>query len=650
MSTHTRKLSVIMFTDIVGYTELMGDDEEKGFSILQKNHSLQKPIIKHYNGQWLKDIGDGVLACFDTATDAVLCGKKIQDNCIKEPDLKLRIGIHLGEVLFKNNDVFGDGVNIASRIQEKAPPGGVYISESVFRNIQNKKGISAGFVKEERLKNVKFPVRIYEINLKKKDWQPMVVQKKSIAVLPFVNMSADPEQEYFCDGISEEIINTIVQFPEIKVSARTSSFSFKGKNDDLRIIGQKLGVSNVLEGSVRKSGNQVRITVQLLEAETGFHLWSKKYDRKLDDVFAIQDEIALEIADHLMATLSDKEEVPMTRRQTNDLEAYQLYFKGRSLYYQRGPTLKEGIECFRQALEIDPDYALAYSGLADSYVMLCLWGFISPEECWAQVIPASKKASQLDPDLSETCHTRAIIALFHDRDYQLAEEEFKKAIKLNPTNTQPRTWYGLFYQLYIRNNVKQGLEHCELITKYDPLSGYAHNCYALALIYADKFDEAEEETAIVSKLEPDSLFTHSVAGQLSMLKGNMEAAIKEYNICCKLSNNAPQFLSFLIYLYLKTGQPEQALKTFNQIEDIIKNNYIQPSYAAIGAAFLDKRDYAMNLIKVATEHFDPNFPTSIGVAKHIQTLTKLPGFKKVLQNAGIPIMKQYLIKNITTHD
>lgn len=205
---------------------------------------------------------------------------------------------------------------------------------------------------------------------------------KSIAVLPFVNMSNDPEQEYFSDGISEEIINTLVQIPSLKVAGRTSAFSFKNKNEDLRSIGEKLNVNTILEGSVRKSGNRIRITAQLIKASTGFHWWSQKFDRELNDVFIIQDEIAKAILDKLQVTLEGKPAEPKERLHTPNVEAYQLYLKGMSYFYKRGLHMFNGLQCFEDALKIDSDYALALAGLADSYTMLCLHSYISPEEAW----------------------------------------------------------------------------------------------------------------------------------------------------------------------------------------------------------------------------------------------------------------------------
>jgi TolB-like protein len=262
---------------------------------------------------------------------------KIQDNCNAANDFQLRIGIHLGEVVFENEDVFGDGVNIASRIQASAKPGSIYVSESVHNNVSNKKDIQTKFIREETLKNVKDPVRIYEIILSitvEDDPSTSNVPskkslEKSIAVLPFVNMSNDPEQEYFSDGMAEEILNSLSHVKDLKVAGRTSSFQFKGKNVDMRVVGEKLNVSTVLEGSVRKQGNRLRITAQLINVDDGYHLWSEKYDREMNDIFAIQDEIALAITEQLKITLLEKEKALIHKNPTENHEAYDHYLKGR---------------------------------------------------------------------------------------------------------------------------------------------------------------------------------------------------------------------------------------------------------------------------------------------------------------------------------
>ena len=291
-----RRHIAVMFTDIVGYTALMGSDEDKAFDMLKRNHTIHAMLIKKHNGKLVKEIGDGTLASFPLASEAVRCAMEIQKEC-KEQDIPLKIGIHEGEMVFAGSDILGDSVNIASRLQEDAQKGCINISGSVYRDIKNKAGINTKFIEEKSFKNVDEPVKIYKViseDYEKEDKTETTKTKdsqSSIAVLPFVNMSNDPDQEYFCDGMTEEIINALSHVGSIKVIARTSAFMFKGKHKDIREIGKKLDVETLLEGSVRKAGNRLRITTQLVKVSDGSHIWSDAYNRELEDIFDLQDQI-----------------------------------------------------------------------------------------------------------------------------------------------------------------------------------------------------------------------------------------------------------------------------------------------------------------------------------------------------------------------
>lgn len=435
-----RQLAAIMFTDIVGYTALMGSDEQKAFELLSKNRSLQRQVIEEFQGKFIKELGDGILASFNTVSDAVNTALKIHEKAEAAKDFQLRIGIHLGEVIFENNDVFGDGVNIASRIQASAKPGSIYVSEAVYNNVSNKKMFSTRFVKQERLKNVKDPVKIYEVLSEKNRPTNGVAPTKpvnSIAVLPFVNMSNDPEQEYFCDGISEEIINALAQLNNLRVIARTSAFSFKSKNVDVREIGKTLDVTTLLEGSVRKSGKRLRITTQLVNVEDGLHLWSNRYDRELEDIFSIQEDIAERVATSLQGVLTSEEKEAIRRPETV-VEAYEHYLKGRQLFHQL--ALKESIKYFERALELDPEYALAHAGLADAHTWLYEWEGAKESDLEAAK-ENSQKALTLAPNLSES-HSSHGFVLSMNKRYDEAENEFKEAIRLNSNSFDAYYYYA----------------------------------------------------------------------------------------------------------------------------------------------------------------------------------------------------------------
>ncbi len=620
MPESSRHLAAIMFTDIVGYTALMDQDEEAAFEMLERNRDIHNQMIRRHQGKLLKEMGDGILASFKTVTDAIYCAGYIQQACEEEKHLDLRIGIHQGEIVNQGEDVFGSGVNIASRIQSIAPVGGIWVSDSVQRNIQNRKGIEVEFVKEESLKHVKQPVRIYSVKVVCKELEqdrreiekpkphPERRSQNSIAVLPFVNMSSDQEQEFFCEGISEEIINTIVQLPDLKVAGRTSCFSFKGKNEDLRVIGDKLGVSNILEGSVRKFGKRVRVTAQLIEASTGFHLWSNKYDRDLVDVFQIQDEIATEIANQLQATLLGRKVVPKVREQTQDVEAYQLYCKGRSLYYRRGMALYEALRCFELALSIDPNYALASSGLADTYVMLSFHGYLSPSECWKRAVPASEKALKYGPDLSETHSTLALIALLHDRNPVKAETEFKLALSMNPLNVQARVWYGLFLLTYTLERFDEAIEQAKITIENDPLSSYAYSCYGLILAPAGKIAESIEIAKHAVELEPYAMLPRYTLGYCYLSAGEYQKALEECQVALNASNRHAWNLNLMMAIYMELDLKGEAMKVYRELEAMYKDHNAPPSNLAIAAAAIGKDDYALELSQIALDTYDPYLP------------------------------------------
>ncbi|MGB5172134.1 MAG: adenylate/guanylate cyclase domain-containing protein [Eudoraea sp.] len=457
--SQSRQLAVIMFTDIAGYTALMGKDEEKAFRILEKNREIHKPIIEQFNGQWIKELGDGVMASFQTVSDAVHAAIGIQNESREVPDLQITIGIHLGEVVFENEDVFGDGVNIASRIQGLSPPGSIYISEAVHNNIYNKQGIESRFVREEKLKNVASSMRIYEV-VTTKDLSSLHIDAeariqrttgKSIAVLPFVNMSNDPDQDYFCDGISEEIIDTLAQLNNLRVIARTSMFSFKGKNLDVREIGKKLDVTTLLEGSVRKSGKRLRIATKLLSVADGSHLWTNRYDRELEDIFAIQEDIATKVATELKGFLtSDEKEV--IRPQKTSIEAYEYYLKGLELLHQL--DVWESKAMFERAIKIDPDYAPAHAGLSEVICQICEWHGGSAKDL-AVAESHSKKALALSPNMAES-HASYGYVLSLRKKYAEAEKEFIKAIKVNPNAFKAYYRFGRYY--FAMGNIEKSAE------------------------------------------------------------------------------------------------------------------------------------------------------------------------------------------------
>ncbi|MFN2458979.1 MAG: tetratricopeptide repeat protein [Chitinophagaceae bacterium] len=569
----SRQLAAIMFTDIVGYTTLMGEDEQKAFVLLRKNRALQKPIIEQYNGRWIKELGDGVLASFSTASDAVNAAIKIQEACTAANDFQLRIGIHLGEVVFEESDVFGDGVNIASRLQSLATIGSIWISDSVQKNISNKKDIQTKFIKTETLKHVQEPVRIYEVITNQpaeqlpsnKEFQKKV-SEKSIAVLPFVNMSADPENEYFSDGISEEILNALTRVQGLQVIARTSSFSFKGKNEDIRQIGTKLGVSTILEGSVRKSGKKVRITAQLINTADGYHIWSEVYDSDLEDIFQVQDEISLKILNRLKENFAEtKTSEPIVKAPTENLDAYNLYLKGRYHWNKSNPEeITKAIKDFEEAIRIDSQFAHAYCALSYCYSFMGSAGLMPPAVAYSKANEYTLKAIALDPDDAESHLSLATIKFFHHWDFEGAEKSLNIALSLCLNSSLINQVHGWF--LIAKGDFDKAIEKMKQALVLDPLSLPLIGNLADAYGFAGRYQEALEQYDKAIEIDPRFRRAFEGKGMLYLIMGEYDKAIESTEHYHKLIGHPLKGLSSLGHAYAAAGQREKALECLEKIK------------------------------------------------------------------------------------
>lgn len=641
--SQSRQLAAIMFTDIVGYTALMGKDEEKAFSILSKNRESQKPIIEQFGGRWIKELGDGVMASFHTVSDAVYAAIKIQEACNAANDFQLRIGIHLGEVVFENEDVFGDGVNIASRIQAITIPGGIYISESVHLNVTNKKDILTRFIKEEMLKNVKEAISIYEVIIidtsassisAKKEKSPKL-PGKSIAVLPFINMSNDPEQEYFSDGMAEEILNSLVHLKDLKVAGRISSFQFKGKNQDLREIGEKLGVSTVLEGSVRKQGNRLRVTAQLINVDDGFHLWSEKYDRNMDDIFAIQDDIALAITENLKIILLEKEKDIIIKSATKNNEAYDLYLKGRFFWYKRGLGLKKGLEYFQQAVAIDPDFALAHAGIADSYAMLSFFVMMSPHDAMPKARAAAEKAINADPALVEPYAAISFVSFFYDWNWEMGKHFIRLANNINPNYPPLYLWQSL-YLSFVEGNHKEAIKMALQSIELEPLFATPYNNAATVYVCAGMYKETLRSAEKALEIHPTNFmaYRYKALGLIGLerIPEALEASLK----AVELSGRHQWALCELCYLYIATGNTDEAEKLYAEMQERSKTEYISGYSLSLVECFLEKNDKAFESIERAIEQRDGSL-LGIRFWPLISGIKDDPRFQKLMLKIGFPV-------------
>ena len=454
----------------------------------------------------------------------------------------------------------------------------------------------------------------------------------SIAVLPFTNMSADPENEFFADGITEEIINALTQIEELHVAARTSSFTFKNKHVDLRIVGERLNVKTVLEGSVRKSGSRVRIMAQLINVADGYHLWSERYDRELKDIFEVQDEISCAIAERLKVALKGGQH-PSVKVGTSNLEAYQLYLKGRTLLYRRGLDIRRGAQCFEHAVALDSGYALAWSGLADARNMLGLYGFERPEIIMPSAKEAATRAVTLDPGLAEAHCSLACICLLYDWDFPRSEREFLRALELNPRYLQNLDWYAFFYLVWTQGRLEEGIDFAKKAAEYDPLSGYARSMLAFAYAHSDYRDKGALTAATALELE-EAFFTCWASQHAFHADRQYERAAAVGETALALSGRHPFAMSAQAMIYADWGKTAEAKSIHAELLARSARTYIQPSMLAVTASAAGEHEQALAYSREALQIRDPMFI----VAKHWPDFARLredAQFNEMLARMGL---------------
>jgi adenylate cyclase len=465
-------MAAVLAADVVGYSRLMGIDETGTLAAL-KSHRLEviEPRIAEHEGRIVKLIGDGMLVEFPSVVNAVACAAEVQRGMRernaevpRERRIEFRIGVNVGDVIVEAEDIFGDGVNIAARLEAIAAPGGIAVSAAVRDHIGNRLGFVFEDMGEQRLRNIDRPVRVYSVGLTSPSQLDLPVsgrpeaaakERPSIVVLPFNNMSGDPEQEYFSDGITEDIITDLSKISGLSVIARNSAFTCKGKPVDVVEVARRFNVMTVLEGSVRKSGKRVRINTQLASGKDGTHLWADRYDRDLTDIFAIQDEITQTIVSQLRVRLLPEEKKAIEQAPTESVEAYTYYLRGRQQFRSlTKPSLQLAREMFVKAAELDPNYARAYAGIADCDSFLYAWHGV--EKSLEDMLEVIAKALSLDPNLAEAHASRGLVLARAGRSEE-AVAAFLQAIALNPNSYEGHYFYARY--LFARGDFEGAIEH-----------------------------------------------------------------------------------------------------------------------------------------------------------------------------------------------
>ena len=641
-----RKLVAIMFADMTGYTAMMQEDEAKAKVLRNRQQQTLENLIPAHNGIIVQFFGDGTLSMFDSAIDAVKCGIEIQKELQKEPKVKLRIGIHSGDVVYDTKGLYGDCVNLASRIESISVPGGVLISDKVFDEVKNQSEIKTIALGKVNLKNVKQPIPVYAI-ANEGLVIPTLAQigikagsDKSIAVLPFVNMSADPENEYFSDGISEEILNALTHVDGIQVTARTSSFSFKGKNEDIRQIGSKLGVANVLEGTVRWAGKKVRINVQLINTTDGYHTWSEVYDRELEDIFEVQDEIATKIVTRLKENfaVTEKKET-VVKPPTENIDAYNLYLKGRYYWNKSNPeNILNAIKTFEEAISIDPNFALPYCSLSYCYSFLGSSGIMPPAEAYPKAKDCTLKAIELDPNHAESHLSLATIKFYHNWDFDGAEASLNKAHDLGLNSSLFNQVHGWF--LIAKGDFEKAIEKIQQALVLDPLSLPLMSTLGDAYSFACRFEEALAQFDKIIELEPNFRRAFESRGMAYLAMGDYEKAITDLEHYHKLVGHPLKGLSSLGHAYAAAGYHDKALECAEKIK--LRQEKEPDVVLHMDFAFLYS---GMNELDLAFQYLNKTYEQRMGIAclgmifciryPMLKELKSDPRFTQLLQKMGL---------------
>jgi adenylate cyclase len=510
-----RRLAAIVAADVAGYSRLMGLDEVGTARTLREHRAVTDALVAKHGGRLVKTTGDGMLLEFPSVVDAVECAVAVQavmaqrnEGVPADRQMSFRIGINLGDILIEGDDILGDGVNVAARLESIAEPGGICISSSVYDQVRGKVAVQFADLGEQRLKNIDRPVRIYaakssgNLGVTAPDMLPShpeaqkplpLPDKPSIAVLPFQNMSGDPEQEYFADGMVEEIITALSRFKWLFVIARNSSFSFKGKAVDIKEVGRRLGVRYVLEGSVRKASGKVRITGQLIDAATGVHIWADRFERDLTDVFALQDELTVAVVSAIQPKLLQTEIAMAARRRPENLTAYDFYLRALPQYYlATREGVAEAMRLAHRALELDPGFGRAAALAGALHVYNVLWGYaVDPQFERKEAIRLSRLALSIDDGDPDTLAWAAIVYAYMVGDCESAIEMADRAVALNPNSFVAWGCRGWVYKSAgLLEEAIRNFERAVRMSPVDPLLHFTFVGMGTAFIELRRFDEA----------------------------------------------------------------------------------------------------------------------------------------------------------------
>lgn len=673
-----------MFTDLVGYSALSQKDESLALELLELHRALVRPHLASHGGTEIKTIGDAFLVEFASALDAVTCAVAIQrtlheHNRTAPPEraVRMRIGLHAGDVVHRENDVYGDGVNIAARIEPLAEPGGICLSEDVARQIRNKAGCEVVKLGTGELKNITMPVEIYRVVL---PWAAQradasarlgfLLRKHSVrrllaagavatlvalvawlglrnppaqaaappsrlAVLPLVNLSGNPQDEYFADGLTEELTSSLAGISELTVIARTSVVRFKGTQAGIAEIGRMLEVGSVLEGSVRIAGEDSRINVSLIDVATQRSLWTKEYSGRIQNVFAAQSAIAQSVSEALKVRLLAGERSQLDRPMPASSEALRQYLVGRAHLGRRtGDEILKAIDCFRMATEQEPLFAPAFAGLAEAYTLAGSGGYgaLPRAEANNRARAAARQAIALDGELAEAHAALAYVKFRIDWDWAGAEEGFQRALALKPGYARAHETYAIY--LAIRHRFDEAMAAMRRARQLDPLSTSVNNGIGRILHFEGRFDEALQQFQRTLALDPRFAEAHFNMGLTYLAQRSYDDAIASLQSAIDLSGRRPVMIAMLGLAQGLAGRRSEAEKIYAEMEMMERSAPVSPYFFALISFGLGENERAFRFMDRAYEQRD-GIMIYAAVEPATGFLAADPRFQELMRKMGL---------------
>ncbi len=599
-----------MFTDMVDYTSMSEKNEELALTLLEDHRQLLRPVFARHGGREVKTVGDGFLVEFPSALEAVRCALEIQQlmyrrnqGVTSEKKILLRVAVHLGDVEHRDGDVYGDAVNIASRIQSLTDPGGICITQQVYDHVRKNEEFRMVALGQNRLKNVQTPTEVYRVLPASERGEPTktdALEPRRVAALPLAIISSDQQDEYFADGLTEEIINTLSSIPGLKVIARTSVMKYKEASKSVGEIGRELKVGTILEGSVRKAAGRLRITIQLIDVGSESPIWSQKYDRELEDVFKIQTDIAERVAEALKVQLLTENRTLIQQKAPEDIGAYVLYLRGRYHWSRRNKEdLEKAIAYFGEAIEKDPNYALAHAGMADCYTLMGRHLYLPAKEAFSKARDFANRALELNNDLAEAHTSLAAVLFIYDWEWDAAEDQFKRAIQLNPNYATAHYWHSVLLQTTGR--LQESVTAAEKAQVLDPLSPVIGMGVVQAYFFSGQYDKAVEECHRYLDMDPSFVVARDFLVHLHVQNGLFEEAAEEAKRLLDVSERKSEAMAHLAYVYAASGKTEEAKKLFEASVADAEFGYSNPTIFIIVCSILGDLDNAYRWAEKARE-------------------------------------------------